>query len=70
MSIRCFLAFGAVLAATAASTLWPTTAECAWCPPTRCVSDTSCGTCACLKVGDESTGVCVAVSEDRSTAGR
>ncbi len=32
---------------------------CAWCPPAPCITDTSCAGCACLKVGGESTGVCV-----------
>lgn len=33
-------------------------ADCAWCPSHECLSDSTCGRCTCMIVGDESKGRC------------
>lgn len=49
------LLIGIYVAALAA----PEPAACAWCPPTPCLTDSTCAGCSCLIVGDSQTGVCI-----------
>jgi len=46
--------------AVALSWLAAPPADCAWCPPSPCLSDASCADCTCLITGDETRGRCVA----------